>query len=58
LCDISVWYLSSESRANHSDGRVAFVSARHHLVVVSTGDNEDVRDTAAVDFLFSNFYSR
>lgn len=53
-----LWWLTSDGgdivTASGALGQWIFASARHQLVVVSTGDNEDSRDTAAVDFLFSD----
>jgi CubicO group peptidase (beta-lactamase class C family) len=53
-----LWWLTSDGgadivTASGALGQWIFVSARHQLVVVSTADNNDNRDTVAVDFLFS-----
>lgn len=55
----SLWWLTSDDRgdivtASGALGQWIFVSAAHQLVVVSTGDNDDSRDTAAAEFLFSH----
>jgi CubicO group peptidase (beta-lactamase class C family) len=54
-----LWWLTSEGgadvvTASGALGQWIFVSARHQLVAVSTGDNADGRDTAAVGFFFSH----
>jgi hypothetical protein len=54
-----LWWLTSEGgadvvTASGALGQWIFVSARHQLVAVSTGDNVDGRDTAAVGFFFSH----
>jgi CubicO group peptidase (beta-lactamase class C family) len=54
-----LWWLTSDGgsdivTASGALGQWIFVSARHQLVVVSTADNTDGRDWAAVDFLFSH----
>ena len=55
-----LWWLTTESSgddiitASGALGQWIFISARHQLVVVSTGDNDDARATAAVEFLFSH----
>jgi len=40
--------------ASGAQGQWIFASARHQLVMVSTGDNADDRANAAVSFLFSH----
>ena len=55
----SLWWLTGDGRggdvitASGALGQWIFVSARHQLVVVSTGDNADQRSIAAVEFLFT-----
>ena len=54
-----LWWLTSDGlgdivTASGARGQWIFVSPRQQLVVVSTGDNDDSRSTAAVGFLFSH----
>jgi len=54
-----LWWLTTDGvsdivTASGAGGQWIFVSPRHQLVVVSTGDNDDNRSTAAVGFLFSH----
>ena len=54
----SLWWLTSDGAdivtASGAQGQWIFASARHQLVMVSTGDNADDRANAAVSFLFSH----
>ena len=54
-----LWWMTTDGAgdivtASGALGQWIFVSPRQQLVVVSTGDNDDGRATAAVEFLFSH----
>ena len=53
-----LWWLTNDGgdivTASGARGQWIFVSPRHQLVMVSTGENDDSRATAAAGFLFSH----